>query len=238
MSDRYQEAKTAQGERISRKRRAIIIYKDARSQQEVARFFAARGYEAVVFGEYSGCPVYGGPGHCSGPVSCGDVMIVGTEAPMTGIELIAAQHRLGCQLTAKNKAIIAPSMPQLGQMSLAELGAAFFPAPVVFRDLERWVSGCENRMDLQQPVAVRRREARSMVDNEPLYFILPGNRLARGIAVNRSPCGVCFTTAQSVTTNDMIMLSPEFHKTAEDAVVRWVRAVNDTTFIVGISYCV
>ncbi len=221
-----------------RKRRVIIFNKDARLRNEVTRFFAARGYETVVFRDPSICPVYGEFEDCKGSHSCGDIMLLEFETPiMNGVDLIAAQHRRGCKLPATNKAIITASLPAEGRATLASVGAEFFQTPLVLSELEKWVAECETRMDLGRPVAVRRKEERQEV-TERMSFYLVGNRIGRAMVVNKSTCGVCFMTSHRLTPNEMITLHAESRGTTDDAVVRWVKAAGKGIFLVGISYCI
>ncbi len=144
-----------------RKRRAIITIKNPRLRYDITRYLAARGYDTVVFGHPTGCPVYGDSKDCTGPHSCGDIMIMNFDEPvMSGVKLIAAQQWRGCKLPAVNKAVIAESIPDEGRAALATLGVALFHAPLAIRQLEQWVAECETRIDLSRTVAVRRREER------------------------------------------------------------------------------
>ena len=221
-----------------RKRRVIIISKDPHLQKEVTGFFEDRGYATAVFRDSSICSVYDS-GNCTGPRSCGDVMLMNADTPQSGLDLIAAQNKRGCKLPAANKAIIAGSLPDIGLgAAFSSLGVAVFLTPLDFGKLQQWVAECETRMDLERSVAIRRREVRHEAHSERISYYLPGNRLGRATIVNKSACGVCFTTSHHLTTNDMIMLRPVPQGISEDAVVCWVRPAEKNRYIVGINFCV
>ena len=142
-----------------RKRRVILINNDPRSRNSLKRFFDARGYETLVFREATICPVYGGAEICPGPHRCGDIVIVSYNMhSMNGIDLLAAQHKHGCGLSSNNKAILAGSLPDEGRAMLAALGSALFQHPLDFKELEKWVTAREAGMELDRPVAIKRRE--------------------------------------------------------------------------------
>ena len=221
-----------------RKRRAIIINKDPHLQQELTGFFADRGYATAVFRDSSICSVYDS-GDCTGPRSCGDIMLMNVDTPKSGLDLIAAQNKRGCKLPAANKAIIAGSLPDIGLgAAFSSLGVAIFLTPLDFSKLQQWVAECETRMDLERSVAISRREVRQEGHNERISYYMPGNRLGRATIVNKSACGVCFTTSHHLTTNDMIILRPVSQDASEDAVVCWVRPAERNRYIVGINFCV
>ena len=221
-----------------RKRRAIIINKDPRLQQEVTGFFADRGYATAVFRDSSICSVYDSE-DCAEPRTCGDIMLINADTPKSGLDLITAQNKRGCKLPAANKAIIAGSLPDIGLgAAFSSLGVAIFLTPLDFGKLQQWVAECETRVDLDRSVAGRRKEVRQEAHNERISYYMHDNRLAHATIVNKSDCGVCFTTSHHLTTNDMIMLRPVSQGASEDAVVCWVRPAARNRYIVGINFCV
>jgi len=222
-----------------RKRRAIIFNDDPRAMSALMQFFQARGYETLIFREPTICPVYADIEDCPGPHRCADILLLSYNTPViNGIDLLTAQQNRRCRLSARNKAIVAGSLPPEGRAVLDELGAAFLQFPLSYGELEKWAADCETRMDLNRPVAVKRREGREASYNERLSFFLADNRIERVSVVNKSTCGVCFRTSQRLMTNQTITLREEFHGKTEDGVVRWVKTDEKGTFLVGLSLCV
>ena len=222
-----------------RKRRVIIFNDDPRLRNALELFFQARNYETMLFREPAICPVYGNVEACPGPYSCGDIVIMSQNTQtMNGIDLLMAQQKHGCKLSASNKAIIAGSLSDEGRAKLAALGSAFFQTPLDFSELEKWVTERATRMDLAQPVAIRRREERQVSRNEQLSVFLADAGMDRVTVVNKSICGVCFRTSRCPMTNQIITLRADSAGTTEDGLVRWVKRAGDGTFLVGLSFCI
>ncbi len=221
-----------------RKRRVIIFHDDPRTRNAVELFFLTRKYETMIVREPTFCPVYGNIEKCPGPYSCGDIMLMSYNTPtMNGIDLLMAQQERGCKLSASNKAIIARSLPDEGLATLAALGSALFQTPIDFGEFGKWVTECENRMDLDRPVAVRRKEERQVPRNErPAIFL--ADSMERVTVVNMSACGICFRTSRSLMTNQIITLRADSTGTTEVGLVRWVNRAGDGTFLVGLSFCI
>lgn len=222
-----------------RKRRAILFNVDPASRNALKRFFDARDYETLVFREPMMCPVYEDAENCPGPYGCGDIVLMSYSMPaMNGIDLLIAQQQRGCRLSPSNKAIIAGALPDDRLVTLAALGAALFRNPLDFGKLEKWVAECESRMDLGRPVAVRRREGRQPCGRETMGVYFGEAEIGRAAVMNLSACGICFTTRQRLLPDQVITLRSPTLGIAEDALVRWIKTVEDGTFLVGLSFCI
>jgi len=222
-----------------RRRRAIICNDDPRAMNALMQFFQTRGYETLIFREPTICPVYADLEDCPGPHSCGDIVILSYNTPViNGVDLLTAQQKRRCRLSARNKAVVAASLPAEGRAALAELGAAFLQYPLNYDELEKWVADCETRINLDRPVAVKRREGREASYYERLSFYLADDSIERVSVVNKSSCGVCFRTSQRLTANQTITLREDSRGITEDGVVRWVKTDEKGTFLVGLSLCV
>ncbi len=222
-----------------RKRRVILFNEDPFTRRELKSFFDARGYETMIFREPAICPVYGDGEQCPNVRSCSDLIILNNDAAAgKGVDLIRMQQELGCKLPADRKAVIARSFSEEERTMLASMGAVFLARPLDFSELEKWVVGCESRMDLTQPVAIRRKEEREASHNETLSVILPEGVLEGVPVVNKSICGICFRTSHRLIPEQVITLRGDSHGATEDALIRWVKADGDGTFLTGLSFCI
>lgn len=221
-----------------RKRRVIIFTEDQHTRNSLTSFFDARGYESLVFRDAAICPVYGEGKECHGPHTCGDIIIMSDAMKaMDGLDLLVAQNKRGCRLPAENKAIIGGSLPDEGKAILALLGSALFQSPLDLGKLEQWVSEREAAMDLDRPVAVRRREERQAGQNEILSVFLAGDVIDRVTVVNKSNCGICFRTSHRLLPNQIITFRTDAQALQEDGLIRWVKRAGEDAFLVGLSCC-
>jgi hypothetical protein len=224
---------------MMRRRRAIIIHDDPRVSRSLQEFFESRDYETAVFREFSICPVYGKRA-CPGPHRCGDLLIAGTSSltALHTIDLIRAQQERGCGLAAENKAVIAGWITSAEQAVLDALGSRLLEWPLDRVELGRWVRACETHMDLDQPVAIRRRERRNAGAGGVLSVYLNGNTRERAVVVNRSVCGICVRTSRLLLPHQLVSLRADSLGIDDDASVRWVKDTGDGTFLAGISFCI
>ncbi len=222
-----------------RRRRIIIFNDDPKTRSRLKLFFDARGYETLVFREPTICPVYGDAEECTGPHGCGDIAIMGYTMPaMNSADLLMAQQKRGCKLSAGNKAIIGGSIPDAERATLAALGSPIFQSPLDFSELEKWIAEREKRMDLERPVAIRRREERQVPDHAMLTAFLADDGIERVTVVNKSTCGICFRTSRRLMPNEVIALRADSFGRNEDAVVRWTKTAGDGSFLAGLSLCI
>ena len=221
-----------------RKRRVLIFNEDPRLRNELELFFQVRNYETMIFREPEICPVYGSVQECRGPYSCGDIVIMSYTTPgMNGIDLLLAQQKNGCKLSSSNKAIVAGTMPELERARLGALGSALFLTPLDFKALEKWARDRADLMDLDRPVAIRRREERHASPDMQVSVAFSEDRMHSVTVVNKSACGICFRASHSPMKNQIVTLHAGSAGRTEDGVVRWVNRTEDGTFLVGLSLC-
>ena len=145
-----------------RKRRITIVDDDPSVLNMLKMFFELKDYEVIACSKPIRCSVCDGDQQCDNRRPCGDMLITDYRMPgMTGIELLQAQSRMGCRVPAKNKALISGNLDDKALEVVKELGCSYFSKPFTFNDLEVWLQQCEERMDLNQPLGLKRWELRA-----------------------------------------------------------------------------
>jgi response regulator RpfG family c-di-GMP phosphodiesterase len=224
--------------RAMRKRRALIFDDEPLILDTLKIFFETRGYETMTFREPVVCPICEDCVECPRSYPCGDIIVTDFKMPkMNGIELLAAQARHHCKLIRRNRALMSGFLDNDKREKLEELGATFFQKPVDFRAFEAWVDECEQRMDLSQPLAVKRRETRNACSLEILYETPVGDEINRATTVNMSNCGLCLKTSTHLEPRQTITIRTSTPAPPQHASVRWVKETGEGTYLVGLDFC-
>lgn len=224
-----------------RKRRAIIFDDGPRAQATWKPLFDARGYKTIIVRRPVTCPVYGkdGKSPCPGRRVCSDIIIIADNMPtMNGMKLLTAQSRNGCPLTPRNKAIISRVLPADQRVQLKAMGAAFFRKPLDLGELEAWVEGCETRMDLAHPLAVKRGAKRQDCCMDIRYRSVADDTEGCATALNVSSCGICLKSLHRLKPKQVLHLWSQDPGFSEEALVRWVMKADDGTYLAGLTFCV
>ena len=124
------------------------------------QLFEAMGYDVIVSeGPLTCAFYYDKTTSCPQGQRCTDILITDNRMPgMTGIELLELQHNGGALITTikkewKNKILIT-GMENPELRSRAEsLGCHFLSKPVPIPSIMAWVKQCEERVDLDEPLA-------------------------------------------------------------------------------------
>jgi CheY-like chemotaxis protein len=140
---------------VRRKPRAIICDDDDGILAVLRHAMEKMGYEILTAETPITCAFYREHvDSCPQHNRCTDVLITDYKMPnMTGLELLELQHKGGCKLTSKNKALMTASEDSTLRKKAEALGCQFFPKPLPISTLVAWLRECEKRIDLTEPLA-------------------------------------------------------------------------------------
>lgn len=139
-----------------RKRRVLIFEDDGTILMLLSSFFSKMGYEVFAYPEPIDCPLYSeGAEYCVKNEPCADLLITDYRMPkMNGTELLQVQHQRGCKLDIRNKALISGFLDEEIEALAKEMGCRVFKKPFDLSELSTWVSECETRVDISQPLGI------------------------------------------------------------------------------------
>ena len=221
-----------------RKRRVIVFDDEVLILKLFKSFFSARGYEVLTYSEPVACPMFGKDSEtCSRTFPCADVIVTDYKMPgMDGLQLLREQSRLGCRLTAKNRALTSGFLDENLKKTAAELECAFFQKPIVFSEFAAWVAECEKRVDPSQPLASRRVEPRQPTSREIAYMVSQSGILLDGVAVNISDSGLCLQLTGPLTKEQTVSVKSGLPNAGRTASVRWIQKEDDGSYLAGLRY--
>jgi CheY-like chemotaxis protein len=138
-----------------RKPRAIICDDDIQILDIFKRTLDRMGYEVLTSETAITCAFYREHANsCPQHDRCADVLITDYEMPdMTGIDLLEMQHRGGCKLISKSKALMSTNDDPRLKKRVEALGCHFFLKPLFTTTLRAWLKECQTRFDLSEPLA-------------------------------------------------------------------------------------
>jgi len=138
-----------------RKPRAIVC-EDEVTIREIFRVILERmGYEVLTADTPMTCAFFRDHADtCPQHDRCTDILITDHNMPeMTGLELLELQHRGGCKLTSRNKALITGTDDPALKERVELLGCRFIKKPMNLSEITAWVRICEKNFDLSEPLA-------------------------------------------------------------------------------------
>jgi DNA-binding response OmpR family regulator len=224
-----------------RKPRVVIFDDEVFILNMLRDFFLMRGYEVLSYRDPTAlCPLFESQGGvCAYETPCADIMITDFAMPgVNGVELLERQQRKGCRQEARNKAVISGIIDDRSLAVVREMGCMFFSKPFTLFALSEWVSACEQRMDLSRPLATRRSEERFDSYRVVTFRIHRTDQPLTGVAVNVSPSGLCIKApAPLLRREDTISIDAGHFAACTRASVRWVRYINGSSCLAGLSCC-
>jgi CheY-like chemotaxis protein len=222
-----------------RKRRAVIFDDEPIILKVMTYFLSSLKYEVIAFSEPMACPLYNGSAEaCPKELPCADIMITDLVMPaMTGVELLRLQTAHGCKLTTKNKAVMSGHLDEEKKKQILELGCGSFEKPISLDVLASWIARCEERMDLSQPIACRRQEARRPEQRPITCTIGTGAAPVSALIINSSAGGLCLQLPETLEVGQTVRIEQETSPALRKAQVRWVRAHEKSVCLAGLQFC-
>lgn len=220
-----------------RKPRAVVFDDDDSIRNVLRHYLLMRDYEVLSCDNPASVCVVNGKGRdfCGGEEACCDILITDINMPgANGIELLEQQTRKGCKLAVKNKLVISGSLED-GDMERAQmLGCSLLLKPFTLEALSRWLSACEQRFDLDQPLASRRHEERFEGAREIKLAIVATGDVQDGVIVNMSTSGLCLKIYTPLEKEQSIRVEGSHFPSTRQATVRWVFRIARGAFLTGV----
>lgn len=135
---------------MSRKIRVLVFEDDKGIQFLFKKILETRGYEIIGFLDPSACPLHEHEEcRCSGDVVCTDIIISDIKMPhVDGISFIKGQLEKGCCISPANILVVSGYWTEDLRKDADEMGVCVMRKPFGFGEIEEWLIGCENRLDL------------------------------------------------------------------------------------------
>ena len=223
-----------------RQPRAIICDGEVLIRNMLEHFLKKKGYDVLAYPSPSFCPIYSDRAeNCSQKKQCADILMTDLYMPhKSGIELLMEQAKRGCKMDLKNKAILADYLDADVKTRIQDIGCSFFRKPFQLSELSAWLQESEKRFDLTVPLESpeRRKEMRHASYKEAEYSFDSLHKRHKGIVVNFSESGLCFTAYQPLTISQTLKFHSELPNDFHAGVVHWVRPLRKNLFSAGL-YC-
>jgi DNA-binding response OmpR family regulator len=218
------------------RKRRVILFDDDRFVLEMLKdLFEMRGYEVIASLVPVLCPVYDGQKGCDTLPPCGDILITDYNMPgMSGLDLIREQGQRGCRMPIQNKAIISGDLAPHVLSAVAATGCDRFHKPFAFGELEKWIAECELRMDLSQPLKVKRKEQRQVCSSD-VRVQVDQNSSYRAHLINQSDSGLCVRVAHPVAVEQILNVHADPPLLSGQLTVRWMRPADGGEYLAGMS---
>lgn len=200
-------------------------------------YFHLRGYDVLTYREPRVCPLSEDDMECRLNRPCADIMLVDFSMPrLNGIEILKAQSARKCKLTSRNKALITGYSDLLSQGIIDELGCAFFEKPFDFNQLAAWFDECEKRIDLSQPLGIKRKEKRHSCNTSVRYMAQAGQDILNGTAINMSTSGICLQINTPLLQEQTITIVSSHAKPSWPASVKWLKDIGNGNYVAGLHH--
>jgi CheY-like chemotaxis protein len=222
-----------------RRRRALVFDDEPLILDFFKQYLSSLGYDVVALTEPVVCPLYADNAvRCDRREPCADVVITEHRMPrMNGLALLKAQASRGCRLTPGNKALLSGYLEPDAVAAVRRMGCAFFDKPIHLSRFEAWLTACEKRMDLSQPLGERRRENRVPAANHRHYLVQSESDRIECRAMNVSANGFCLNVPLPLEREQVVQVASASPVAPRTALVRWTRRQQDGFYQTGLSCC-
>lgn len=219
-----------------RQKRAVLYDDNPAFRSALKRFLERQGYEVVAGPEPVLCTIYESSPRCDNLAPCSDILLTDNRMPkMTGIELLTAQTKRGCALTARNKAVISADVNEDSRARVRALGCEFFDKPIDFDRLKAWLAECESRMDLERPLGEKRRDAREACSRAAICRTANECLAFSAEVVNCSVSGICIRAGSPPAVQQTISLESDQPLPSNRYLVRWTKDIGGGQYLAGMS---
>lgn len=218
-----------------RKKRAFIFDDDPMILAMLTELLRGMDYETISHAEPVACPLYADHERCDNLRPCCDVLLtdLGLRG-MSGLDMILLQQKRGCKRTIKNKAVMSGNIDQKSLTIMIEKGIPYFQKPFRLSDFRNWLKECESRIDLSQPLGIKRTNTRSMVDIDVSFHINEQIDAVNGHVANISNDGINLLTDHELKEDQTITFRTPLPNSCTEAQVRWVSRESGPSFSAGL----
>jgi hypothetical protein len=218
-----------------RKPKVNIFDEDLRTLRLLKRLMKTRNYEVITFDVPVSCYVAQAD-ECISPKPCADIFIAGCRTPkMSGTEVLRQQAQRGCRVDIRNKAFMFRDIDSEEQRMIEGLGCACFSEPFLLSSILDWIDECEKRINLLNPVAIKRKSIRYQANIDMLYACNDGEKICEGTVMNFSDGGLCLKIGWPIIKGQSIAIKTDLPNDCKNASVSWVKEMAGGFHIAGFS---
>jgi CheY-like chemotaxis protein len=226
------------GESTMRRRRALVFDDEPLILDLLRQYLSSLGYDVVAASEPVICPLYAENAKtCPRQAPCADILITDSRMPaMNGLEFLRALTSRGCRLKPGNRALLSGYLDGDSVTAAKKMGCAFFDKPINFLRLETWITGCDRRIDLTQPLGDRRREDRIPLSGQQPCHVRCANDSMECSTMDVSENGFCLALPLPLEREQLVhVASLSAAAPPRAAFVRWTRRQQDGFYRTGLS---
>jgi len=219
-----------------RKRRIFIFEDNPMILLMLRDYLGAMDYEIMSSTEPIACPLYLEQSErCDHLHPCTDILLADFNLPvMSGLDMILKQEMRGCRSIIKNKAVMSGNIDQRSLTIMKEKGIHYFQKPFKLSDFKLWLQECDERIDLSQPLGIKRKSIRSRVNIDVSFLTDQQSPACRGQVADISPEGLRLNTSHKLEELQTIIFETTLPNSCVEAQVRWVKRMNGSQFSAGL----
>ena len=219
-----------------RKKRIFIFEDNPMILLMLSDYLGAMDYEIISSVEPLSCPVYAEQsGRCDNLRPCTDILLTDFNLPgISGLDMILLQEQRGCRSSLKNKAVMSGNTDKRSLTIMEEKGIRYFQKPFKLSDFKLWLKECDSRIDLSQPLGIKRKSIRNSVHID-VSFLFNGNGPAcSGHVADISPEGLRLNTRHELKELQTLVFETALPNSCAEAQVRWVKREDGSPYSAGL----